>query len=112
MDDRLFAKLWQDALGQPDKEMYIAEYGFPDWFDDISPDPAEVTHILGQIHDTAHMSVRDIIAASGLTQSAFAVKFCVPLRTVEDWATGKRKCADYIRLMFARILGILETSHE
>lgn len=108
MNDKLFAKLWEDALKQPNKDMYIAEYGYPDWFDEISLDPAEFSRILGNIHDTAHMSIKDIITAAGLTQSAFAIKFCIPLRTVEDWATDKRKCKDYDRLMFAKLLGILD----
>ncbi len=108
MTDKLFLKLWQDALEQPDKEMYIGEYGYPDWFDEISNDASTVVQILENIHDVAHMSVRDIISASGLTQAAFATKFCIPLRTVEDWATKKRKCADYQRLAFARELGILK----
>lgn len=107
MTDKLFYKLWKDALEQPDRDMYIGEYGFPEWFDEISDDPSEITRVLKSIHGVAHMSVRDIILASGLTQSAFAVKFCIPLRTVEDWATQKRTCADYIRLMFAKSLGLL-----
>lgn len=106
MTDRLFCKLWRDALAQPDRELYIAEYGYPEWFDEISTDASEAVRILGNIHDVAHMSVRDMISSSGLTQSAFAMRFCIPLRTVEDWATDKRKCADYIRLMFARSLGL------
>ena len=105
MTDILFNKLWKDALVQPDMEMYIAEYGYPEWFDEISPDITEIRKVLGIIHKTAHMSVRDIIRESGFTQSAFATRFCIPLRTVEDWATGKRKCADYDRLAFARQLG-------
>ena len=105
--DKLFSKLWKDALAQPDREMYVAEYGYPEWFDEISDDVEKVVEVLNNIHDTAHMKVRDIIAKSGLTQSEFAVKFCIPLRTVEDWATEKRKCKDYDRLMFARLLEIL-----
>ena len=108
MTDKLFAKLWGDALVQPDKEMYIAEYGCPEWLDEISNDASEIVEILENIHDVAHMKVREIIAEAGLTQSAFAVKFCIPLRTVEDWAAEKRKCKDYDRLMFARLLGILK----
>lgn len=108
MTDKLFAKLWEDALVQPDREIYIAEYGYPEWFDEISNDVSEVIAILNNIHDTAHLKVRDIISEAGLTQSAFAVKFCIPLRTVEDWAAEKRKCRDYDRLMFARLLGILK----
>ena len=108
MTDKLFAKLWMDALAQPNKEMYIAEYGYPDWFDEIGADASKVVCTLENIHDIAHMSIRDIILNSHLTQSAFAIKFCIPLRTVEDWATGKRKCADYLRLMFAKSLGFLK----
>ncbi len=107
MNDKLFAKLWNDALVQPQKDMYIAEYGYPDWFDDISSDMEKVFNTLGNIHDIAHMSVKDLISVSGLTQSDFAIKFCIPLRTIENWATQKRQCADYIRLSIARQLGLI-----
>ena len=108
MTDKLFYKLWTDALSQPDKELYIAEYGYPDWFDDISQDTGKVVETLGNIHDVAHMSVKDLISASKLTQADFAVKFCIPLRTIENWATEKRKCNDYTRLMIARQLGLIK----
>lgn len=107
MTDKLFCKLWKDALAQPDKIMYIAEYGYPNWFDEISQDTSEIIQILENIHDIAHMSIRDIIEKSGMTQSAFSIKFCIPLRTIEDWATDKRKCADYIRLMVSKELGFI-----
>ena len=61
MTDKLFNKLWKDALEQPSKEMYIGEYGYPDWFDEISQEPQEISETLGNIHDVAHMSLKDII---------------------------------------------------
>lgn len=109
MTDKLFNQLWRDALAQPDKELYIGEYGYPDWFDEISSDPQELVNILENIHDVAHMSLRDILRQAGLTQAAFSTKFCIPIRTVEDWSSGKSKCRDYDRLLFCRILGILKT---
>lgn len=108
MEEKMFYRLWRDALDQPNKEMYIGEYGYPDWFDEISLDASEIVNTLGNIHDIAHMSIRAMIKAAELTQSAFAIKFCIPLRTVEDWATGKRKCADYVRLMIAKELRLLQ----
>lgn len=108
MTAKLFNRLWLDALEQSDKELYIGEYGYPDWFDEISEDASEIVQILENIHDVAHMSVRDMIAKAGMTQAAFAIKFCIPLRTVEDWATGKRKCTDHQRLAYARLLGLLD----
>lgn len=108
MNDKLFAKLWADALAQPDRNMYIAEYGYPDWFDDISPDMEKVVEALVNIHTVAHMSFKDIISASGLTQVQFSEKFCIPLRTIENWSAEVRKCSDYNRLMFARLLGLIK----
>lgn len=110
MTDKLFFSLWQDALAQPDRDMYIAEYGYPDWFDSISPDADEVVEILTNIHRAAHMSVRDLVRESGLTQSAFAVRFCIPLRTVQDWCSSgsnHREPPAYLRLMIAQLLGLL-----
>ena len=108
MTDKLFNKIWKDALEQPNKELYMAEYGYPDWFDEISQDPQEISDILGNIHEVAHMTLKEIIKRAGLTQAAFSVKFCIPIRTVEDWCSGKNKCRDYDRLMFCKILGILK----
>ena len=106
MTDKLFKKLWEDALAQPNRELYIAEYGCPDWFDEISPDISVVISTLSRIHDVAHMSIRDMISKTGLTQSAFALRLCMPIRTVEDWVSGKRNCLDYIRLAYAKCLGL------
>lgn len=112
MTDKLFNKLWKDALAQPNQEFYIYEYGYPEWFDDISHDSGEVTDILCRIHTAAHMTVREIIDTAGITQSAFSLKFCIPLRTIEHWAAGTRECSHYIRLAFCRELGILERTEK
>ncbi|WP_291235931.1 helix-turn-helix domain-containing protein [Frisingicoccus sp.] len=108
MTDSLFAKLWKDALDQSDKELYIAEYGYPEWFDEISEDPDVVVDTLGNIHDVASMSVKDMVKKSGMSQAKFAEKFCIPKRTVESWCMGERSCPDYVRLMMARLLGYLQ----
>lgn len=108
MTDKLFNKLWKDALSQPDKELYIAEYGYPDWFDEISEDPEEITAILGNIHDVANMTIKETVKRSGFSQAGFAEHFCIPKRTVESWCMGERSCPDYVRLMMARLLGYLQ----
>ena len=107
MTDTLFAKLWRDALKQPSLEMYIGEYGYPEWFDEISEDLDEVVSALTAIHRVAHMSVREMLKEAKLTQNAFAVKFCIPLRTVENWSEEVNKCPDYTRLLIARQLKLL-----
>ena len=107
MEDKLFAKIWRDAINQPNKELYLSEYGYPEWFDQISQDPQVIMDVLGNIHDVAHMSVKDMVVKSGLSQARFAEKFCIPKRTLESWCMGERKCPDYVRLMIARLMGYL-----
>lgn len=107
MTDKLFCKLWQDALKQPELEMYIGEYGYPDWFDEINEDADEAISTLTAIHRVAHMSIREMLKEAKLTQNAFATKFCIPLRTVENWSAEVNKCPDYTRLLIARQLKLL-----
>lgn len=107
MKDKVFYDLWQDALMQPDKETYIRQHSFSDWYDKVGKSTFEFLCILEDIHNAAHITVKEIILKTGLTQKDFAIKFCIPLRTVEQWATNKFKCADYLRLMFCRQLNII-----
>lgn len=108
MTDKLFNKLWKDALNQPSEEMYLSEYGYPDWFDEISQDPSEVIEVLRNIHRVSKMTFKDILKEAGLSQTAFSEKFCISLRTVQHWNSGDRKCPDYLRLLICKYLGILE----
>ena len=56
------------------------------------------------------MTIREILTATGMTQTALAKRFDIPLRTVQNWATGQRECPVYIRKMMMEILGIIETA--
>lgn len=42
------------------------------------------------------MTIKDLRAASGMTQKEFSEYFRIPKRTVEDWERGHAKCADYL----------------
>ena len=41
----------------------------------------------------------------GLSQSACAKRFCIPLRTVQGWALEERDPPAYVRLLLARAAG-------
>ena len=60
--------------------------------------------------NTTHepLTVREICTAANLTQSALSARFDIPLRTIENWCSGKRSCALYIRRMMMECLGLLE----
>lgn len=56
---------------------------------------------LSQIWDVAHMTMKEIVATSGMTQSAFAKCAGVPLRTLQGWCGGTRECPAYLRFLLA-----------
>ena len=65
-------------------------------------------HQLGQLWDAAHLTVKAIRAATGLSQAAFAQRFCIPRRTVENWEAGTNTCPVYVRLLLAQAVGLYE----
>lgn len=64
----------------------------------------EVCTEIGEIDPPDAPTVEEIIKLSGMTQSAFARRFGIPLRTVQHWHAGTRKCPKYIRGMMVEIL--------
>lgn len=56
---------------------------------------------LSRIWDVAHLSMREMVACTGLSQTAFAKQVGIPLRTVQDWCGEKRACPTYVRFLLA-----------
>lgn len=70
--------------------------------------PAERLDLLRTIYAAVNRPVREIVAVSGLSQAAFAERYCIPRRTVEDWCRGVRECPLYTRLLLQRAEGLLQ----
>ena len=47
---------------------------------------------------------RDLLQSTGLSQRAFALKFQIPRRTVENWCTDKSTIPPYVLGMLKTIL--------
>ena len=58
------------------------------------------------------LTIRNLCREHSLTQRALAERFGIPLRTVEDWSTGKHKCPDYVVRMIRTILEHEEKAHK
>lgn len=56
---------------------------------------------LGRIWEAAHMSVREMVEASGISQTAFAKGAGIPRRTIQGWCLGERECPVYVRFLLA-----------
>lgn len=42
------------------------------------------------------MTIKEIRASTGLSQSKFAAALNIPLRTLQKWETGERSCPEYV----------------
>lgn len=56
---------------------------------------------LSTIWDVAHLSMRELVDCTGLSQTAFAKRAAIPLRTVQGWCLGERDCPAYVRFLLA-----------
>lgn len=108
MTDKLFSTLWTAALDCADRDTYVSDWALSSaWGDAPEADvPADRVEELGHLWDAAHLTIRNIRAHTGLSQDAFAVRYCIPRRTVENWESGDRQCADYVRLLLAEAAGM------
>ena len=108
MTDKLFNTLWAAALNCADRDAYVSGWALSSaWGDNPEAEiPAARIEALGQLWDAAHLTTRDIRAHAGLSQAAFAVRYCIPRRTVENWESSDHQCADYIRLLLAEAVGL------
>ncbi len=97
-----------EALASPDRDAFVSNWSLSSvWGDAPDADiPADRIDTLQRLWDAAHLTIKDIRAATGLSQRAFADRYCIPLRTVEKWESGARQCPDYLRLLLARDTGL------
>ena len=42
------------------------------------------------------MSINEILTAANISQSELSRRFGIPLRTVQNWAEGKREPSDWV----------------
>lgn len=110
MTDFQFNVLWAEALTSADRDAFTSDAALSSIWGD-APDaaiPDDRLQQLGQLWDAAHLTVKAIRAATGLSQAAFAQRFCIPRRTVENWEAGTNTCPVYVRLLLAQAVGLYE----
>lgn len=107
MTDKQFYTLWAEALTSADRDAFVSDWALSSIWEDAEGDGITTSRIadLEELWDVAHATVRDIREHTGLTQAAFAVKYCIPKRSVENWESGSRSCPDYVRLLLAQVTG-------
>lgn len=110
MTDKMFAAAWAEAISgaYADRDAYVSDLALSSIWGDAEDAEVQADRLdtIGSIWDAAHMSIKGIRTASGLSRTAFAEHLCIPYRTVQDWELGTRTCPDYLRLLIAEHFGL------
>lgn len=108
MTDKLFFSLYSAALSSSNRDAFVSAWSPSSvWGDASGADiPADRIDLLARLWGAAHLTIRGIRQHTGLSQAAFATRYCIPTRTLEDWERGLRSCPDYLRLMLAEDTGM------
>ncbi len=62
---------------------------------------------LSRIWELAHLSMKELISRTGMSQTSFAKGAGIPLRTVQNWCAGSRDCPVYVRFLLAEHYSLL-----
>ncbi|HEM6302172.1 TPA: hypothetical protein U2D09_000334 [Streptococcus suis] len=99
MQFELFNKLYSEALESPSLELYIAERGWQDWMDQYNA--KDVADILSAIYSLASSTLAE---ARRCSRAEFARRFDIPVRTLEDWDSGKRVPPIYVKKLIDYVI--------
>lgn len=101
------AELFSMAAEQP-KEIFVNNItlSVPDDVSDCVDLDAEKKR-LSSIWELAHLSMRELVSRTGMSQTAFAKQAGIPLRSVQDWCCEKRACPAYVRFLLAEHYNLL-----
>ena len=111
--DRIFYKLWRAAECDIKIYEYIDSFtsslsdDYIDFRKKYKLDELQTIKMLENIYKASHLSVKEIINASGKKKADIGYVFCIPIRTLEDWCSGRNRCPSYVRLMLIRKFELL-----
>ena len=50
------------------------------------------------------MEIKEIREISGVSRAEFSRKYGIPVRTLEDWESGRRNCPNYVSSLLLRVV--------
>ena len=109
MTDTQFNFCVRETVNYTDLDAYVSDLSLSTiWGDKDGISDASIRFALRSIYTAVSRTPKEIVAASGLSQAAFAERYCIPKRTVENWCSGARECPIYTRLLLQRVEGLLK----
>lgn len=118
LPDKAFRKIWDKANSGLILEEYMriftdssADKPYVD-FKRYYIDYIESLDLLKAVYEAAQLSFFDILEKSGKRKSEISDMFCIPIRTIEEWYSGKNRCSAYIRLMLLKQFHLLSLGNK
>lgn len=92
-----------EAENYTDRDAYISDLSLSDiWEDQPGADISEDRlREIGDLYDLYHISIKEIRKSTGLSQAAFATKFFIPKRTIENWEASASTPPVYVKILLA-----------
>ncbi len=103
--DRIFHKIWLLSLDHDAPDDFIASviHGTRAFKGDkYGLDYVETLEFLKTVFELSHLTFADIVASTGCKKSEISHIFCIPIRTVEDWYSGRNKAPSYVNIMIMK----------
>ena len=112
LPDRIFHRIWCTAVEEKDRATFLAKMISGDGKTAIRPEKYRIDAVLWYdvlrgIHDAANLNMAEIVKMSGKKKAEISHYFCIPIRTLEDWCSGKSIPPSYVRLMLLREYGLI-----
>lgn len=112
LPEKEFYLLWHSVKNYSSKNDYVSKHLSPlhkERFDFKKYDipPSMSIDLLSNIYDMYNLSINDIIKASGLKRASFGYRYCIPIRTLEEWCK-KDTSPDYVRLFILKEIGLFK----
>lgn len=110
MTDKRIYQLFGETANYADPDAFASDAALS-LLDPDNPDQTVDMDIFEQLRTLWHVArdpFRTLLDGMGMTQTQCSCRFCIPLRTVQDWAGERRTPPLYVRLMMAEAIGLLD----
>ena len=109
--DRIFHKLWDSIDKYDGREDYVSALSTDSSlfnYNSYKMTYSEAIYLLNSLYKAKNMTFKELIDAAGVKKSEISHIFCIPIRTVEDWYSGRNRTPSYIKIMVLKQYHMLD----
>lgn len=114
MTDKQLYQIFDETSNYADPDAYASDVALSllDPEDPSQEPDAALFEALRTIWHVSEDPFKALLERMGLTQTECSLRFCIPRRTVQNWAGGVNSAPSYLRLMMAELSGIVKLRDE